>query len=40
MYFSYYATQELNNIGGEAWKKWNENMREQLIRPRTAPTRA
>jgi hypothetical protein len=32
MYFNYYATQVLHHWGGEVWTKWNEVMREQLVR--------
>lgn len=30
-YYNYYATQVMHHIGGEAWKKWNNVMRDQLI---------
>lgn len=32
MYYNYYATQVLHHWGGEEWTRWNEVMREQLIR--------
>lgn len=32
LYYNYYATQVLHHTGGERWRKWNEKMREQLIR--------
>ncbi|NOX56492.1 MAG: terpene cyclase/mutase family protein [Planctomycetes bacterium] len=32
MYYNYYATQVLHHWGGEKWKRWNEVMREQLIK--------
>ncbi|MBY0523330.1 MAG: hypothetical protein K2R98_08020 [Gemmataceae bacterium] len=31
MYYYYYATQTVRNLGGDAWKAWNEKMRNQLI---------
>ena len=31
VYYYYYATQVMHHFGGEAWKTWNEKMREQLI---------
>src|SRR5262245_44293824 len=31
MYFYYYATQVMHHFGGQAWKDWNEKMREHLI---------
>lgn len=30
-YYNYYATQVMHHIGGEAWKQWNNVMRDQLI---------
>jgi hypothetical protein len=30
-YYYYYATQVMHHFGGEAWKTWNEQMREILI---------
>jgi hypothetical protein len=32
MYFNYYATQVMHHWGGEEWTRWNEVMREQLVR--------
>ena len=32
VYFYYYATQVMYHIGGDAWKDWNEKMRESLIK--------
>lgn len=32
MYYNYYATQVMSHYGGPAWERWNERMREQLIR--------
>jgi hypothetical protein len=32
MYYYYYATQVMHRYGGDAWTKWNESMRESLIR--------
>ncbi len=32
MYFNYYATQVLHHWGGEEWTRWNELMRDQLVR--------
>lgn len=32
IYYNYYATQVLHHWGGPLWSKWNEVMREQLIR--------
>jgi hypothetical protein len=31
MYYNYYATQVMRHYEGDAWKKWNEVMREQLV---------
>jgi hypothetical protein len=31
MYYTYYATQVMRNIGGEAWKEWNTTNRDHLI---------
>jgi hypothetical protein len=31
MYYNYYATQFLHNIGGEGWKQWNSTMRDFLV---------
>jgi molecular chaperone DnaK len=31
IYYNYYATQVLYHSGGEAWKKWNDVMRDQLV---------
>ncbi|MCA9049757.1 MAG: terpene cyclase/mutase family protein [Planctomycetaceae bacterium] len=32
IYFNYYATQVLHHWGGDQWKKWNQELREQLVR--------
>ena len=32
MYFNYYATQVMHHWGGEEWTRWNELMRDQLVR--------
>ena len=32
MYFNYYATQVMHHWGGEEWNRWNQVMRDQLIR--------
>jgi hypothetical protein len=32
MYYSYYASQVLYHLGGEQWTKWNEKMRDALIK--------
>lgn len=32
MYRNYYATQVLHHFGGDEWKKWNRQMRDQLVR--------
>lgn len=32
MYYNYYATQVMHHWGGEEWTRWNDVMREQLIR--------
>ncbi|MBL8889964.1 MAG: terpene cyclase/mutase family protein [Planctomycetaceae bacterium] len=32
MYYNYYTTQIMRHYGGEPWEKWNEGMREFLIR--------
>lgn len=32
MYYNYYATQVMRHIEGPAWEKWNEAMRESLIK--------
>jgi hypothetical protein len=31
VYYYYYATQVMHHFGGDAWRAWNEKMREQLI---------
>jgi hypothetical protein len=31
VYYWYYATQTMHHIEGEAWKKWNEQMRDMLV---------
>ncbi len=30
-YVNYYATQVMKQVGGETWKKWNEQMKNQLV---------
>ncbi|MCG8587050.1 MAG: hypothetical protein MI757_20280 [Pirellulales bacterium] len=32
MYYSYYAAQIMHHLGGERWKKWNEQMRDPLVK--------
>jgi hypothetical protein len=32
IYYYYYATQVMHHFGGEAWKSWNEKMRDHLIK--------
>jgi len=32
MYYNYYATQVMRQVGGEYWEKWNEEMRDYLVR--------
>ncbi|MBI1313869.1 Hsp70 family protein [bacterium] len=32
MYYNYYATQVLHHYGGDEWTKWNDVMREQLVK--------
>lgn len=32
MYFNYYGTQVMHHWGGEEWTRWNEVMRNQLVR--------
>lgn len=32
MYYNYYATQVMRHFGGDQWTKWNEKMREQLVK--------
>ncbi len=32
MYYNYYATQVLHHWGGDEWKRWNDVMRDHLIR--------
>ncbi len=32
MYYNYYATQVLHHAGGPEWDRWNETMREDLVR--------
>lgn len=36
MYFNYYATQVMHQAGGDAWHRWNDQMREFLIRSQAA----
>jgi hypothetical protein len=31
MYYNYYATQIMRHVEGDAWKKWNEGMRDWLV---------
>ena len=37
MYFNYYATQVMHHWGGEEWTRWNEAMRDQLVRTQHPP---
>ncbi len=32
VYYYYYATQVMHHFGGEAWRDWNEKMRDNLVR--------
>lgn len=32
LYYDYYATQVMRHYGGEQWEKWNEVMREHLVK--------
>lgn len=32
MYFNYYATQVMLNYGGDTWTKWNDVMRDRLVK--------
>ena len=32
MYYNYYTTQVLHHYGGDEWTKWNDVMREQLVK--------
>jgi hypothetical protein len=32
MYYNYYATQVIHHYGGEAWKTWNAQMRDSLVK--------
>jgi len=32
MYYCYYAPQVMHHFGGQAWKQWNEKMRESLVK--------
>jgi len=32
MYYNYYATQVMRHYGGDAWTKWNNVMRDQLVK--------
>ncbi|MEO2014273.1 MAG: prenyltransferase/squalene oxidase repeat-containing protein, partial [Fuerstiella sp.] len=32
IYYNYYATQVLHHWGGDLWKRWNQELREQLVR--------
>ena len=31
VYYNYYATQVMKQIGGKEWERWNEKMRDQLV---------
>ena len=31
LYYNYFATQVMRNIGGEEWNRWNERLRDDLI---------
>jgi hypothetical protein len=31
MYYNYYATQVMHHVGGDAWQRWNKQMRDYLI---------
>jgi hypothetical protein len=35
IYYYYYATQVMHHFGGKSWQKWNEQMREVLIKSQT-----
>jgi hypothetical protein len=35
-YYCYYATQVLKNWGGDEWDRWNQSMRDELIRTQIA----
>ena len=35
IYFCYYATQVLHHYGGPKWEKWNEQMRDSLVKSQT-----
>lgn len=35
MYYNYYATQVMRHYGGDMWTRWNERMREQLVKKQT-----
>lgn len=32
MYYCYYATQVMHHFGGQAWKEWNQKMRDSLVK--------
>jgi hypothetical protein len=32
VYYYYYATQVMHHMGGERWKKWNDEMRDLMVR--------
>ncbi|MBI1900349.1 MAG: terpene cyclase/mutase family protein [Planctomycetia bacterium] len=32
VYYYYYATQVMHHIGGERWKKWNDEMRDLIVK--------
>jgi hypothetical protein len=32
MYYNYYATQVIHHYGGNYWEKWNQQMRELLVK--------
>ena len=38
VYYYYYATQVMHHFGGEAWRDWNEKMREYLIKSQDGNT--
>jgi hypothetical protein len=41
MYYNYYATQVMRHYGGEPWEKWNNEMRDYLVKTQSTdgPTR-
>ena len=36
MYYNYYATQVMRHWEGDAWKKWNKVMRDQIVQTQAA----